>query len=168
MTADHPTALSHPNVVQLGYLRQILEAQVGDLSEEEALFQPPEGGNCANFVLGHITVSRNEMLELVGLPASWEPGARARYERGSEPIAGPGPGVLPFAELLRLHEETQAPLVERIVAMSEAELAVRVPWFGGDLDKQGVLAGYLFHEAYHLGQLGLIRRLLGKPSALGA
>ena len=160
-------AISNPLVVQLGYLNGILKAQTADLTQEESLFQPPAGGNCINWLLGHIVTSRNQMLELLGRPPIWGKEERARYAQGSPPITSPGPEVLEISRLLEDYEATQGPILEAVATISDEELAVKVPWFGGELDKSGVLGGFLFHEAYHLGQAGLVRRLLGKTSAVG-
>jgi len=168
MTAQTETAISNPLVVQLDYLNQVLTSQTSDLTEEEGLFQPQTGGNCVNWIVGHIVVSRHQMLAIVGREGIWQKDEGARYVRGAEPIAGSGPGVLELSRLLRDYEASQEPILEGLEAMSPGGLAVKVPWFGGEIDKVGALAGLLFHEAYHVGQAGLFRRLLGKPSALGA
>lgn len=167
MTTPTAPAISNPLVVQLGYLNSILKGQTGDLTQEESLFQPPEGGNCINWLLGHIVTSRNQMLELLDRPPIWGQEKRVRYAQGSPPITVAGIGVLEIARLLEDYEATQRPILEALAAISDEELATRVPWFGGELDKSGVLGGFLFHEAYHLGQAGLVRRLMGRASAVG-
>ena len=75
--------------------------------------------------------------------------------------------MLKISRLLEDYEVTQEPILEALERMTDKELAVKVPWFGDEIDKQGALGGFLFHEAYHLGQIGLVRRLLGKTSAVG-
>jgi hypothetical protein len=159
--------ISNPLIVQLGYLNSILKAQTADLSQEESLFQPPGGGNCINWLLGHILTSRNQMLELLDRPPIWGEEERARYAQGSPAITAPGSGVLEISRLLEDYEATQTPILEALATISDEDLAVKTPWFGGELDKSGVLGGFLFHEAYHVGQAGLTRRLLGKTSAVG-
>jgi hypothetical protein len=167
MTRPTTPAISNPLVVQLGYLNGILKGQTADLTQEESLFQPPGGGNCVNWLLGHIVTSRNQMLELLGRQPVWGQDERARYALGSPPITATGPGVLEISRLLEDYEATQAPILEALEAATDEELAVQIPWFGGEIDKNGALGGFLFHEAYHVGQAGLVRRLLGKTSAVG-
>jgi hypothetical protein len=168
MTNRLTIVTSNPFAVQLGYLHGVLTSQTGDLTAGESLFQPPNGGNCINWIVGHIMESRHQMLELVGKPPVWQQGEGARYARGSQPITGPEAGVLELSRLLADYRASQAPILEGLEAMSEEALAIKVPWFGGEIDKAGAMAGLLFHEAYHVGQAGMIRRLLGKASALGA
>lgn len=148
-------------------MNSILKGQTADLTLEESLFQPPGGGNCINWLVGHIVTSRNQMLDLLDRQPVWGRDERARYAQGSPPITALGPGVLEISRLLEDYEATLGPILETLETMSDEELAIRVPWFGGELDKSGVLGGFLFHEAYHVGQAGLIRRLLGKTSAVG-
>jgi len=50
--------------------------------------------------------------------------------------------------------------------MTDEELEVPVPWFGEDVPKAIALAGLVFHEAYHVGQTGLLRRIAGKGGAI--
>jgi hypothetical protein len=167
MTPPTAPAISNPLVVQLGYLNGILKGQTADLTQEESLFQPPRGGNCINWLVGHVVTSRNQMLELLGRPPIWGQEERARYALGSPPIEAPGPGVLELSRLLADYEATQKPILEALETMTDEDLATRVPWFGGEIDKQGALGGFLFHEAYHIGQASLVRRLLGKASTVG-
>ena len=70
MTMPTDTVTSDPFVVQLGYLRMALKAQAADLTQSESLFQPPTGGNCVNWVLGHIVASRSRVHALVGIDAA--------------------------------------------------------------------------------------------------
>ena len=167
MTPPTAPQISNPLVVQLGYLNGILKAQTADLGQDESLFQPPGGGNCINWLLGHIVTSRNQMLEMLDRPPVWGQEVRQRYALGSPAITAPGPGVLEISRLLEDYEATQEPIREALETATPEALAVTVPWFGGEIDKQGALAGFLFHEAYHVGQAGLVRRLLGKTSAVG-
>lgn len=167
MSNQTATQTSDPLAVQLGYLRGVLTAQTGDLTQEESLFQPEGGGNCVNWLVGHIVVSRDMMLEIVGRPPLLDAATRARYAQGSEPISGPGEGVEELSRLLATYKESQGPILEGMAAMSAADRATMIPWFGAEMDKRGALGGLLFHEAYHVGQAGLLRRLLGKASAIG-
>lgn len=167
MSNSRNATISDPFVIQLGYLNSILRAQTGDLDQEESLFQPPEGANCINWIVGHIVTSRNELLELLGRPPIWDAELRARYGQGSPPVTEAGPGVADIGKLVADYDATQEPILEALAAITAEELAVKVPWFGGELDKSGAIAGFLFHEAYHVGQTGLVRRLLGRASAVG-
>ena len=74
---------------QLGYLHSILKGQTADLTQDDSLFQPPGGGNCANWLVGHVVTSRNQMLEMLGRPPIWgrmsEPGTPSALLRSRPP-----------------------------------------------------------------------------------
>lgn len=161
-----PTAVAQTLMTQLGYVQMVLEKNTADLTHEDSLIQPASGGNCLNWVLGHMLATRNRMLAMVGRDPVWDEATAARYERYSEPISGPGEGVLPLAKLLADFAASQESLLEGLSSLTPEDLAVRIPWFEGETDKASALAGFLFHESYHLGQTGLHRRAAGKKSTL--
>ena len=77
---------------------QVVLRNTEGISHEESVRPPSDGtaGNAANWVLGHIIVHRDKVLELLGAPAGWSAGDAALYERGTTLPASP----LPFERLL--------------------------------------------------------------------
>jgi hypothetical protein len=144
----------------------VVGKNVEGVSHEESLLSPPGGGNSANWVLGHITATRNAVLRLAGeqevLP---EPEAR-RYARGSLPIREGSEG-LPFERLVREYRLSEERLAAALERMTVEDLARK--GFEGGIGGESVgeqLAGFAFHEAYHAGQLGLHRRMHGREGAI--
>ncbi|RMF57310.1 MAG: DinB family protein [Calditrichaeota bacterium] len=133
------------------------------ISEEESFFQPVPGGNCLNWVTGHILATRNLIFFCLNKEPVLEESLASRYKRGSEPITEPQQG-LPWDDLLNLLENSQEQLLTTIKNLSPQDLRRR------ELDDQETLAekliGLHFHEAYHVGQTGILRRLLGKEGAI--
>lgn len=140
-----------------------LLATVADgLAEADWAARPPGGGNSAHWILAHLCATRRLLLGKLGEVApggGWE----ERFGRGSEHgerVDAPAPAEL-LAEMRRLGPR----LAERLRALSEAEAAR--PWGRAFPDGSDTLAGgasfLFFHEAYHLGQIGLLRRMRGKP-----
>ncbi|MEZ4630685.1 MAG: DinB family protein [Deinococcales bacterium] len=84
----------------------------------------------------------------------------APYIWGSEALAA-DKGIT-LTELLAALEAPQTNLLKILDTMSEAELAKEL--------KSGTLAEQLefmaWHEGYHIGQLGLLRRLVGREGAV--
>ena len=120
------------------------------------------GGNDAHWILGHLVLSRRYLLRKLGeeLPKDpWEEG----FNMGAKPAGTEG--YPPPGALLEDFHALGKRLSERLGAMTPEE--AREPWGSSFPDGSDTLAGgalFLhFHETYHLGQLGLIRRLLGKP-----
>ena len=76
---------------------------------------------------------------------------------------------LPLDKLKAIWANSQTLLVDTIGAMNPEQLAEMAPTFGDftrpDTRERRIYFLH-FHESYHLGQLGLMRRLLGKAGAI--
>lgn len=139
-----------------------LERNLQGLDEAEALARPPSGGNCGNWLVGHLLVYRDRVHQLLGLPPAWPEGFGdvGPYQRGGD---GTLPAPRTLAELFaafRASQEAVIPALEALTVEQLAEPASRDQSVAGQL---GFLA---FHEGYHAGQAGLLRRVLGKPGAI--
>lgn len=140
---------------------QVLKINTQGVTHEESLIQPKPAGNCLNWVLGHIAVTRDQALGLLGGTPVWSEADKALYVRGSRPMTDAGQAIRMekiMADLDRSQEELLAALLRQspeslAAANGEATLADRI-------------AMLHFHEAYHTGQIGLMRRLLGKDGAI--
>jgi hypothetical protein len=139
------------------------------ISQEESLFSPEPAGNCINWVLGHVVTARNTVLTLAGGNPILTSDAAGHYRRGSAPIEAGDP-VLDLGTLRGLLADSQQQLLPALVALSHEALelpvpeAIRRPPLTGSIGT--ALARLAFHESYHNGQLGLLRRLAGKPGAI--
>jgi hypothetical protein len=138
----------------------IIEAQTKDLTHQDALVQVP-GGNCLNWVLGHIADSRDQVLFLLGKgPALGE--AAARYRRESDPVTADGPGIVPLERLLAALVEGQGRIAAALAVLTEEALA-EVRRDGDRTLPLGTLLHFsMWHETYHVGQTELLRALAGK------
>jgi uncharacterized membrane-anchored protein YhcB (DUF1043 family) len=76
------------------------------------------------------------------------------YSRGTQNIAPEN--AVRLEKLLTMLDDSQKSLEQKI---SEADLS-------NDEEKARKLAFYSFHEAYHSGQTGLLRRMAGKEGAI--
>jgi len=141
----------------------VIQRQIKDITHEQSLIQPPFRGNCMNWVLGHLVMSRQRILIMTKQRTVWTQEQCNRYERGSEPIVDDSE-ALPFdkiaADLATTQERTQAWLesakpedldVEIIPHNIPANAAPIWDW----------IEFLLWHEAYHLGNLELLRQLAG-------
>ena len=132
------------------------------ITDAEALLQPNPAGNCMNWVMGHILSTREAALKVFGETPVLPPDTTSRYTRGSRPIAGPGDG-LPMTELLQHLAASQERLLRGIENASAAKWDEARTDFG---TVRRALYFLHFHEAYHTGQLALLRRLAGKKGAI--
>jgi len=142
----------------------VVKSQAEGLTHEESLLQHPNG-NCLNWVVGHIVLSRDDILEVLGEPRAAGTTV-ARYGRGSEPITGDGEGVLPLPQLLELLGQSQAHLEATLSHMDADALARK-----SESDERGRTLGqigffFYFHDTYHVGQVELFRQLAGRDDKL--
>ena len=142
---------------------QFLDSVTTDFSDADWLAPPgTKGGNHAHWILGHLAVSRRALLRGVGKPVPPEPWEKA-FGRGSQPVAGkdgPSPAALRQDFLA-----SGALLHDHLASLSPEEAAApygrKLP--DGSESVSGAAHFLFLHECYHIGQLGLLRRILGKP-----
>jgi uncharacterized damage-inducible protein DinB len=141
----------------------IINHNVKGISHEESLIQPEPGGNCLNWVLGHIVASRNSIFRLLRNEPIWTADQASVYERGAPPLRG-ADTARPLPEILADLNHSQERLMARLATVTEAEMAAP----SGMMDESvgGMIAFLQFHESYHAGQTGLLRRLIGREGAI--
>ena len=142
---------------------------VAGFTHEESLREPPSAGNPLNWVVGHIVATRNHTLNTLGRDIFWSDEDIARYDRGSKPYAD-GWEALPFEKVLADYDASQNTLREALAALTPEQLSAPLPedknpFKLGSLGE--MLAAFNFHEAYHAGQTGILRRILGREGAIG-
>lgn len=151
----------------LGLSSRALGVNLDGFTHEEALAQPSGGGNCVNWIVGHIVVHRNHMLRAMGAQAVWSAELDACYDRGSEPVTG-AEGAQPLDALRDALDRSRDAVLAALAATTDAELAA-VPEAAsgsatGPLGRR--LALLIAHEAYHAGQVSMLRRASGRPGAI--
>jgi hypothetical protein len=143
-----------------GYNHHVIGVNSRDLTQEESLMAPHPGGNCANWVLGHIVCTRAAVLAILGEKPAWEGGEWDRYKRGSAPITSRE--ARPFPEIFQALDRSQESLMAGLARCDGTDLGSP----GDEKSAAGKLAVLQFHEAYHAGQLGVLRRIAGKKGAI--
>jgi uncharacterized damage-inducible protein DinB len=144
-----------------GMNQTALDLNVKGLSHEESLIQPPQGGNCLNWVAGHIVATRNSVLSLIGEKPIWTPEEAELYKRGSAPIKD-GSRAKKFEQIVADFTRSQERVRAGLGRLTEQDLVKKE----GDQTLAQRLHFLQFHEAYHVGQLGLLRRMAGKKGAI--
>jgi hypothetical protein len=139
----------------------VIRMQTDGFTHADSLRQLPFRGNCLNWVLGHIVVNRDAVLEVLGAPPLLGD-VGARYVRGSAPLAEEEAGSLQMDDLLGWLDRSQEQIEGVLLELDETALAR--PVSGGDRTRTvGQQAFFLyFHETYHVGQTELFRQLSGK------
>jgi len=144
----------------------ILKQQTAGLTTKDSLLQPQPGGNCLNWVMGHLVVNLEEILEVLEVELSEHLPDLIRYRIGSEPIRGEEAGVLALDDLVDIYEQLTNKIVDRLSQMNEADFDKEIDFWQGKSRRGYVAFFYFFHNTYHLGQLEYLRNLAGKTEKL--
>ena len=155
-----------PVIAQFGMCHRTIHRNLEGVSHDESVQRPDAGANSANWVLGHLLTSRNGLLKRFTGQALLDESVTAPYARGSKGEIGSG---VPIGELLATLDRSQPLLVDRLKRFTEEELAAKAQFgspAGPDASLADAIAAMAFHEAYHVGQLGVLRRLVGKTGAI--
>ena len=149
-----------PLIAEFSRNKLILGRILADFTEEE-MKRRAGGANPALWVLGHIAMVRLSLGRRIGLSIEtrcWE----SAFGKGSDPtVALPN---VPKDSLLAEIEAGHDLLMDQISSLSQEQLSADSgrQYPDGANDVYGMMAFLAWHEAYHLGQLGLIRSCLGK------
>ncbi len=150
------------------YNHLVLRVNTEGLTHEDSLRQPTPNGNCLNWVLGHIVANRNTILRTLGQEPIWARETAKPYERGSAPLTEES-DTLRLEKILDNLNGSQKRIMDALKSIDPDRLTGPPPP-GVTKDQDDTVASLLavlaFHEAYHAGQTGLIRRLLGKEGAI--
>jgi len=136
------------------YNHRVLHLNLEGITHEDAIISPTNGAGCINWMLGHIILSRDEAHRLISLPGFCDKKYIELYDRGTRGNHVENPFQL--NEIVKLFDESQDTLNESIEKLD----------FSGDTKKLDKLTFYAFHESYHVGQIGILRRFIGKEGAI--
>ena len=115
----------------------------------------------AMWIIGHLCIYRGRQLRMLDVAApeqSWEVHFAKETRPGEIPADVRGETVL--AEFTRLGEQLASALEK--VTPEHAARSTGTKLFNGAETIGATATTWLWHESYHVGQLGLIRKALGK------
>jgi hypothetical protein len=154
-------------------MARVVHAVVGrcvdGMSQEESVIQPQPEGNCLNWVMGHLLCVYDNVLPALGQAAVRAGGGFKRYERGSCALKG-SEGAMAMTELMTAWDEAEKRIEAGLAGLTEARLDEPAPFSPSGNPKETMrtlLTTIFFHQSYHAGQLGMLRRMAGKAGALG-
>lgn len=129
------------------------------VSTDDAMRRPGPVSNPLLWLAGHVTQFRSRLLILVGVPNDFPwPDV---FDTGAK--VGPRELYPEPERLVTLWEEQSERLMGRLAALTQEELmappGLRVP--STDATLRGAIGYFSLHEAYHVGQMGYVRKWLG-------
>ncbi len=169
------TAAPHDTVIEREVFRQqaqmvrhVVGVSIAGLTHQDSLIQPHPGGNCLNWVMGHLLWAYQGVLELLGQEPPMKQETLGRYARGAAPMKDPAEAV-DFDQLTKAWNESTERVDTGLASLSSEVLdrpAPNSPTGNPDETVRSLLATVFFHQAYHAGQTGLLRRLAGREGAI--
>lgn len=160
--------MSEMLMMQLEVTKQIFQVNTDGVTHEESLQQPTESGNCLNWIAGHLVTAYNSVLPSLGEDLVWDEGRTQTYERGSDPLTAAASAV-GFADIVEAFGTAHDRVIRGIGSLAPDRWSEPAPYSPGNNPDEtlGTLLHLIaFHQAYHVGQLGLGRRLLGKADGV--
>jgi hypothetical protein len=140
---------------------KVLGGVTSGLEGEDWLRRACPEASHAYWVLGHIAISRRSLLRGLGKDLPQEPW-ESTFARGSKPCreltVAPSLLAEDFNSSGRLLQEWLGSLDEK---EASSPYVRKLP--DGAQTKEEAVRFYLWHESYHLGQLGILRKVCGKP-----
>lgn len=144
---------------------QLYKQALAGLSEEELHRCPSSDTSSMLYIAGHLAGSRCLIAELAGL--NCENPWKRLFRRGS---AIKPPSEYPsIGEVLALWDQVTSLLETGLVEITVSKLAEPCPVDFPFKNKStlGGIAFLFYHETYHIGQMGLLRKWLGHESLVG-
>jgi len=153
---------------QAQVVHQVVHRNVDGITHQESLLQPEPGGNCLNWVMGHLVWAYAGALPLVRQKPMLNQDHLSQYARGGPPLTDPSRAV-DFGQLLAAWDDSTRRMDDGLAGCPLETLGQRAPGSptnNPDETVGSLLATIMFHQAYHSGQTAVLRRLIGKPGAI--
>jgi uncharacterized damage-inducible protein DinB len=137
---------------------------LADLTDEECWRHPSEGSNPLMWLVGHATISRAQLLRALG--HGYDHGLGSVFDRGQPP--GVSSAYPARQSIEKAWHDTRGRMREAFAGLTDERLAA-APFrsFPGVTNTAGLIAFFAFHESYHVGQMGYLRKMLGHAGLAG-
>jgi len=134
---------------QFTFLKRVMALNASDVSQKDSLISSPSSGNSVNWIVGHMIAVRDAILQALGAEKMASEEMEKLYNRGTPNVTSEN--AMDINKLIEMYNTGSDEIIKRL---TENELT----------DKEAIetIAILSFHEAYHTGQIGLFRRLMGK------
>lgn len=148
---------------RFAFNNRLLDLLAAGMEPADWSFAPLGGGNSAHWILGHACHYRRWLRRKSGdaVPAEpWE----AQFPGGK---VVPDPAKFPPAAELAQDFLGSGARLEELLGAAGPEAAaadVGTAFADGTRSLEGAAHFLYFHETYHLGQVGILRRMRGKPA----
>ena len=136
---------------------------VADIPADEWLRKPGDGSNHLLWVMGHLVWARGNAVKTLGSP--WSRDWAKQFSRGAAGVDAADYPAVEDVSKAWAHVSAELP---KFLAAASPELLDKPhdkPTFDGKMG--GFIAFLAFHETYHVGQVGYLRKWLGHSQLVG-
>lgn len=140
-----------------------MERFTADLTPQQLLHRPCEGGNCTAWIVGHTALTLRGVIEKLGqTPPALPEGFEQRFSRQND-----APQQSDFGDtsiILPLFQQHIEALIAAVEQADDAALAAPTPKPHPMFASLGQLVSFMAaHSNMHAGQITVIRRSMGLP-----
>src|SRR5919108_5304732 len=147
--------------LQARMARDVVNANTRGVTHEESLVQPRPGGNRLNWVLAHLLSVYDGFLPLLRQEPVIGGATIKRFARGAPPLDNPAEAI-DFARLQAAWNQASDRVDAGLARLDPEILDQPVPNSpSGNPDEtvRSLITTVMFHQAYHAGQTGVLRRI---------
>lgn len=154
--------LTAPHIITVGLNTRLINNCFDGIDDELANKRINETTNPMAFISLHALEARYFLIRILGLKVQNPYKELTKDAKAYEDLKE----VPPVKEMLDYWKETGDVLLDTLENIAESKLQekVRFKFPIEDDTKFGTLTFMLQHEVYHIGQLGILRRVLGLPA----
>ncbi len=141
---------------------RLLGKALATVRSEDLARRPAPHSNPLVWVVGHVLATRNLLAKAAGATALELAWAESFGQKSVFDETAAHPSV---EELRRVLGELSTQLQARLPLLTDAELSSPAPrrFPAVEPNLRGMIAFLVYHEAYHVGQLGYLMKWLGYP-----
>lgn len=156
-------------VAQIEFARKYTLSLIDDVPSEDWFACPPGGMSHIGWQVGHLAMAEYGLclFRIRGRGAEdgdlMSSSFRKKFSRGSTPDLNPQTNPSP-AEIRAVFDRVHQRALQELAGYQDTDLAEAIDEpYAVEATKLGGLYFCAAHEMLHAGQIGLLRRLLGKP-----
>lgn len=153
-TSAAPTSITRVHADSLRFSEMLLRKNLAAVSQAAAEARPGPDHNNVLWVFGHITYWRNQLVTMVGGRSAWDDQRAEAFKGMTRGPAAPTDGWR-IEAISAVYDAATRELLRILDQGSDAAAAM-----------SDALTKLTLHEAYHVGQVGTLRRLAGMPGAV--
>jgi len=152
---------------QIDFAHRYTQSLLEGLTEADWLWQPDPTVTCIAWQVGHIAMAQYglTMIRIRGKEPEDEAFMPSAFFKAFKKGSVPADSVATFtpSAIRAVHESVYARTLEELLRYSDDDLDVKLPEPHAVFDtKMGSLYFCSAHEMLHAGQIGLLRRLMGR------